>query len=173
MKLAVFRVPAVALAACLTLPAISFAEQPAPTPQVNPMMQGGNMHPGGGMMGNPGMNHQAEHERLHEMLKLTPDQEGAWQTFNTAMQPPRDMAQQEQVDWSKLTTPQRADKMLAMVKARAQQMEANVSALKTFYAKLTPEQQKTFDDFHAQRMMNHPMGGAMGGPMRPEAPPAK
>ena len=76
-------------------------------------------------------------------LKITAPQEGAWNTFTAAMQPSghswgqRDMTAQR-AELAKLTTPERIDKMREMRTQRAE-------ATKTFYATLTPEQQKTFD----------------------------
>ena len=52
-------------------------------------------------------------------------------------------------EWAKLTTPERADKMLERSKAHQAQQAEHVAALKEFYAVLTAEQKKVFDDFHA------------------------
>jgi Spy/CpxP family protein refolding chaperone len=52
-------------------------------------------------------------------------------------------------DWTKLKAPERAEKMLEMAKARQARMAEHVTALKALYAVLTPEQQKTFEDFHS------------------------
>jgi protein CpxP len=129
------------LAASLSLPAISFADHGCP------------YHMGDSMMRDHRMDHQAEQEKLHKLLNLTAAQEGAWKTFTETMKPPHDMAKHDSTDWSKLTTPERADRMLESSRKREQQMEANVAAMKTFYAKLTPAQQKIFDDFHSKHMM--------------------
>ena len=86
--------------------------------------------------------------KLKAALKLTPDQEAAWSAFvvRTAPEPRmngQDRAQRE--DWSKLTTPERLDKMQARHAERGEQMAKRFEATKSFYAALTPEQQKTFD----------------------------
>ncbi len=89
------------------------------------------------------------HKQLHDALKLTPDQEGAWKKFIDS-EPP--MAKAEPVkpeEWAKLTTPQRADKMLERMREHQSRMFEQVTALKDFYDVLTPEQKKTFDDFHS------------------------
>jgi len=105
--------------------------------------------------------HQAE---LKAKLKLTPAQEGAWTAFTASMQPPVHAARPDRAamkaEFDKLTTPQRIDKMREL---RAQRMAAMNAAMdkrgdatKTFYAALSPEQQKTFD--------SQPMGrGGHGG----------
>jgi Spy/CpxP family protein refolding chaperone len=52
-------------------------------------------------------------------------------------------------DMAKLTTPERAEKMLESMKERQAQQVEHVAALKDFYAVLTSEQKKVFDDFHS------------------------
>ena len=93
-------------------------------------------------------------------------------------------------DWSQLTTPQRLDKMQALRAERDAAMAKRIEAVKTFYAALTPEQQKVFDTqahggFHRAGMKGeHRMGGkgghgghrgmgAMGGGMGCDGPGAK
>lgn len=102
---------------------------------------------------------QQRQKQLHDALKLTPDQEGAWKKFTESMQPPARPERGEPGEWAKLTTPERADKMLEWSKKRQDRMTEHVAALKSFYGVLTPEQQKTFDDFHAG-----PRGGRRGPP---------
>jgi Spy/CpxP family protein refolding chaperone len=54
----------------------------------------------------------------------------------------RDMSRE---DWAKLTTPERLDKMQALKAERDARMDKRIDATKSFYAALTPEQQKVFD----------------------------
>jgi Spy/CpxP family protein refolding chaperone len=129
-----------AVAACLVLPTMSMAGEYCPH------NMGGGM--GYGMMGGGRM---MNHEALHKSLKLTADQETAWKTFSETMMPGKPMMS-DKMDWNKLTTPERADKMLEFSKQHEQNMAEHVAAMKTFYAVLTPAQQKIFDDFHADRM---------------------
>jgi Spy/CpxP family protein refolding chaperone len=91
--------------------------------------------------------------RLKEALKLNPNQENAWQEFTAAMQPPKAAPAQrlDRAEWDKLTTPQRMEKMQALRNEREAAMSKRMEAVKKFYATLTPEQQKTFDEQH-QRM---------------------
>ena len=101
--------------------------------------------------------HQAQ---LKEALKLTPAQDTAWKEFTASMQPPQTPAQRlDRAEWEKLTTPQRMDKMQALRAEREAHMKQRVEAVKKFYATLTPEQQKTFDEQH-RRMGRH--DGAKG-----------
>lgn len=108
---------------------------------------------------------QQHQKRLHDALKLTPDQEGAWKKFVDSNQPPARTERGEPGDWAKLPAPERAEKMLEFAKKRQERMAEHVAALKTFYAVLTPEQQKTFDEFHAG-----PRGGRRGPAGQPGTP---
>lgn len=111
---------------------------------------------------------------LKAKLKITPQQEGAWTAYTAALQPPahgpRPTAEQR-AEFDKLTTPQRIDKMRAMRSERMAQMSAAMDkrdeATKTFYAALSPEQQKIFDAEHLKR--GH-RGEGRGGPRGPQAP---
>ena len=101
-------------------------------------------------------------------LKITPAQEGAWTSFTTAMLPPANMGgrltPEQRAEFDKLTTPERIDKMRAMRTQRMTEMNAAMdkrgAATKTFYAALTPEQQKVFDAEHKK----HGPHGGRGGP---------
>lgn len=117
---------------------------------------------------------EQHHKMLHDALKLSADQEPAWKTLIDSEQHRPATGAVPADDWSKLNAPQRAEKMLEMTKARQEQMNQHVTALKAFYATLSPEQQKTFEDFHAG-----PRSGMRGkqGPGAPKldkaAPPSK
>jgi len=98
--------------------------------------------------------HRAErmeqhHQKLHAALKLTPDQEGAWKKLMDSERPGAKAEPGKSEDWAKLTTPERAERMLERMKLRQAHLAEHVAAIKDFYAVLTPEQKKTFDDFHA------------------------
>lgn len=99
----------------------------------------------------PGRARRFQGGKLKEQLKLTEAQEAAWKQFTDAMHPPAPPAPQERVDWSKLTTPQRLDRMQELADKHHAAMRQRHDAIRTFYAQLTPEQQKIFDDFHARR----------------------
>lgn len=94
-------------------------------------------------------NMEKHHKKLHAALKLTPEQEGAWKKFTDAKKPMPMAESEKNDDWSKLTAPERADKMLERMKAHEKLMTDHIAALKEFYAVLTPEQKKTFDQTHS------------------------
>lgn len=92
---------------------------------------------------------QQHQQKLHDLLKLSPEQEMAWKKLaasETGMSRPAPEGEQA---WAKLTTPERGEKRLAFMKANQLLMAEHVAAIKDFYAVLTPEQKVIFDDFHA------------------------
>ena len=92
---------------------------------------------------------EQHHKKLHAALKLTADQETAWKKLMDSEQPMAKMPPAKPEDWAKLTTPERADKMLERMQEHQAREVGHVAALKEFYAVLTPEQKKAFDDFHS------------------------
>ena len=130
---------------------------------------------GPGMRGGDIWEHRVErmaqqHQKLHDALKLTPDQDSAWKKFMDSEHPMAKPEPGKPEDWAKLTTPERADKMMERMREHQSRMFEHLVALKDFYAVLTPEQKKTFDDFHAA-----PRTGmrAKPGPRPSESAPAK
>jgi hypothetical protein len=101
--------------------------------------------------------HAKHLEELKASLKLKPEQESQWTTFATSMKPPS-TAQNRMAfaDMDKLTTPERIDKMTALKTQRDVEMQKRGEATKTFYASLSDEQKKTFDQHTAKFM--HRMG---------------
>lgn len=86
---------------------------------------------------------------LKVMLKLTPQQEGAWDAFSSAAQPSAEALQQRvsmRTDLRTLPTPERIDRMRELRRVRDAAMDQRFDATKTFYAQLSGEQQKTFDE---------------------------
>ncbi|MDP2262352.1 MAG: Spy/CpxP family protein refolding chaperone [Hydrogenophaga sp.] len=128
---------------------------------------------------------RAEHQaQLKAALNLKPEQEPAWNAFLARTAPAARPAAAPAEDWSKLTTPQRLDKMQAMQAERQAEMAKRIDATKSFYAALTPEQQQVFDTqshggmqrtgskgghgahhgmHHGAGMSGGKMGGMMGG----------
>jgi len=90
---------------------------------------------------------EQHHKQLHDALKLTAEQEAGWVKLTASEQPVAGATQTE--DWSKLTAPERAEKMLELSKAHQERMTGHVAALKAFYDTLTAEQKKIFEDSHA------------------------
>ena len=126
-----------------------------------------------GPMGAKGMGaHRAErmeqhHRKLHDALKLNAEQEVAWKKLIESEHPMgkgrRDAAKAG--DAATLTTPERAERMLEHMKAHQAAMTEHIVVLKAFYAQLSPEQQKSFDDAHR--------GGRRGGMRAKAMEPAK
>ncbi|MDD5056436.1 MAG: Spy/CpxP family protein refolding chaperone [Sideroxydans sp.] len=111
---------------------------------------GGPMMGGGSMKG--GMNiermqkmHDARMTNLHDKLKLTSKQEAAWKKF-AAFDPVRGTNRPDPAEMDKLNAPQRMEKGLERMREMETKMAEHLAVLKEFYAVLTPEQQKVFDD---------------------------
>ena len=87
-------------------------------------------------------------DQIHDALRLRPDQEQAWQIFQQASRPtPQDEARQRDAfqRMGSLQAPQRFDLSIQMMRSDLDQMERQASALKAFYATLSPDQQAAFD----------------------------
>jgi len=82
--------------------------------------------------------------RLHDALKLTSAQEAAWTQFSNKMKPVN-MDNSRTQDWKGMSTPDRLDKMLANMKSREKTMSERAANVRSFYAALSQEQQRTFD----------------------------
>ncbi|WEF32516.1 Spy/CpxP family protein refolding chaperone [Pseudoduganella chitinolytica] len=103
---------------------------------------------------------RAEHfaqrqQKLHDALKLTETQETAWNTYIAAIKPQTPTGRPDRVDFNSLPAPERMEKRLALLRERLAKQEARLAALKTFYAVLTPEQQKTFDQATVRQGRHH------------------
>lgn len=103
---------------------------------------------------------------LKEALKITPEQEAAWLAFVARTGPAQagdktTAPRMSREQWRQLTTPERLDRMAAMKAERDAAMAKRMDATRSFYASLSPEQQKVFD----QRGMGTGKGrhGGMGG----------
>ena len=83
---------------------------------------------------------------LHDKLKLNASQEKAWLAFIAEGKELRPKKRHDPLEFAGLTAPQRMEKMLDGMHDREARMEKMLGALKTFYAVLTPQQQKIFDD---------------------------
>lgn len=105
---------------------------------------------GGPMMG--GMSsermekiHDTRMGALHDKLKLTAKQEDAWKKF-AAFDPVWAANRPDPAEMSKLNAPQRMEKALERMRAMEAKMAEHLATLKEFYAVLTAEQQKIFDE---------------------------
>lgn len=111
--------------------------------------------------------HDQRMERLKTLLQITPAQEAAFKAYVARTEPTPPKAPAATEDWSQLTTPQRLDKMQALHNERQAEMAKRIDATKSFYAQLTPAQQKSFDTLdrgfqRAGMKGEHRMGGQGG-----------
>lgn len=107
--------------------------------------------------------HMAKRQaELHDALKLSASQEQAWASFVASHKPAERMQRPDRAQWAGLSAPQRMEKMIEMHKQRTARMEERLAALNTFYATLSPEQKRVFDQ---QSMRHHGRGqhGMHGG----------
>ena len=87
---------------------------------------------------------------LKQKLQLSSGQEAGWATYVGALQPNR-AQRPDRAEFTKLSTPDRIDRMHELRVARMAEMDKRGDATKTFYAALTAEQKKVFDDETARR----------------------
>lgn len=92
---------------------------------------------------------------LKQKLQVTPAQEAAWTAYAAAMQPPTAFTRPERGEFERLTTPERIDRMRTLRAARAAEIDRRGEATKTFYAALSSEQKKIFDDLSLRRGHGH------------------
>lgn len=101
---------------------------------------------------------------LKQQLQLSPGQEGAWNDFIEQMQPrPGERLRIDREQMARLTTPERIDRLRALRDQRNAEMDRRAEATKAFYATLTPEQKKSFDDLTARRLQHGHGHGHRGG----------
>ena len=123
--------------------------QPGPGERGGPdraSMRGHHWHDGAGWserMKERMAQHQSE---LREKLNLSAGQQAAWQNFTAAMTPSDQWKRLDRAEWDKLSAPERMEKQLALMKEKEARMATRLEATKTFYAALTPEQQKIFNE---------------------------
>lgn len=99
---------------------------------------------------------------LKQKLQITPAQEPAWNSFTSAMKPPANMQRPDHAAIAKLSTPERIDQMRALRNQRIAEMDRRADATKSFYAALTPEQKKVFDEQALRRGGRHGEHGPRG-----------
>ncbi len=122
--------------------------------------------------------HWAEHARahaeerakaLHDLLKLRPDQEAAFQAFLASMRPSGGRMAMRERDGENanatLTTPQRLDRMAARMAKRQAEFQRRADAIRSFYAMLSADQQRAFDSMPLP--MGHDRHGGSEGRDRP------
>ena len=93
--------------------------------------------------------HAARTAALHDILAITPAQEGAWNAYQAAIRPParqdRQRGPEARGDRQSLSTPERLDRMVEHANARHADMLARANATRQFYGQLSASQKKAFD----------------------------
>jgi hypothetical protein len=155
----------VALSAATGLASATFAQEPPPG--APPPPAAGDQAQWAARM------HERMHEHglakaraLHDILNITPDEEGAFQTFITSMKPPEGQRPMDRHhdhgDMAALTTPERLDKMAARIAEHEAAFQRRADAIRHFYAVLTPAQQRAFDALGGMMGDDHRHGGHDG-----------
>lgn len=99
---------------------------------------------------------------LKDKLQITRGQESAWETWTAALKPTK-FQRPDRAAFKSMTTPERIDRIKALRSQRATEMDKRLDATKTFYAQLTPEQQKLFDQEGLRFVRGgHQRGGHFG-----------
>jgi periplasmic protein CpxP/Spy len=84
--------------------------------------------------------------QVHDKLKLNTNQEAAWNAYIAKIKPADVPKRPDRAEIDKLPTPERMDRMLGFMKEGEKRMADRAAATKEFYAVLTPEQRKIFDE---------------------------
>lgn len=84
---------------------------------------------------------------LHDQLKLTGTQESAWHRFIAKMKADEHAEKPQGSELAKLTTPDRLDHRLVIMKTKLKTMEFRAQAVNEFYDQLNSGQQQAFDEF--------------------------
>ena len=92
---------------------------------------------------------------LHDKLKLNANQESAWNAYIAKIRPTDMPKRPDRAEIDKLSAPERMEKMLGFMKEGEKRMADHLAATKEFYAVLTPEQQKTFNDEFGRGRRRH------------------
>lgn len=98
---------------------------------------------------------------LKQILQITPQQEGAWSTWTSNLRPPQ-FQRPSRVEFARMTTPERIDRIRALRAQRNAEMDKRLEATKTFYGTLTAEQKRLFDA-EGNRFMRGGRGAGMRG----------
>ncbi len=154
----------IALAVSALLASGAIMAEPPQDPPPGPGMEGPGPH--GMSEGERAEFMEFKLEKLHKALKLTQNQEAAWNDWSEkikAGQPGWKDRKKEFEGMANLPVPERMEKMLAFAKERVARLEEHLAATKAFYEKLTPEQRQTFDKEFSFGHKGHGHGGPGGG----------
>lgn len=118
-----------------------------------PGMMGGSGPRGGSgpgaATGGPVAHHEARLAFLKSELKITADQESAWEAYARQAKAQAETMESfhTQPPVTAQTTPERLEQRVEFAKQRAEQLKATSAALKNLYAVLTPEQKAIADRY--------------------------
>jgi len=157
----------IAAAALIAAAGISAQAQTPPPPPPASGMQQMHEHVREQMQKHMQERMQKRMESFKRILQITPNQEGAWNTWAAAMRPPQgamhDRAKEHEA-FEHMSTPERIDRMRQMRAQRNAEMDRRADATKALYAQLTPPQQKAFDEVSLKFMHHgHRHGGGHHG----------
>ncbi len=108
--------------------------------------------------------HEKHLEAFKTSLKLKPEQELQWAAFAGHMKPRSpEYHAMAMADMEKLSTPERIDKMAALKNQRDAEIQKRGDATKAFYATLSEDQKKTFDE-HTAKLMHRMAERHLAGP---------
>ncbi len=188
------RLGAFALVAALAAPALATAQGYGAPPPPPPAGQGaapwshGEGHHGDRRQGMQA-HEQKRLQALREILRIRPDQDGAFQAYAAALRPEPDAGGWrggepggDRAQMAQLTTPERLDRMAKMMdeheNRRRAAFERRASATKALYAALSPDQRRVMDalpELEGHDGHGWGKGGEMGpgphGGMAPPPPP--
>ena len=100
---------------------------------------------------------------LKQQLQITAAQEGAWNNWTQSMRPAANRPQRPNfVEMARMTTPQRIDRMRELRNQRNAEHDRRADATKAFYAQLSAQQQKVFDE-QSMGLFGRGGGGRHGG----------
>ena len=99
---------------------------------------------------------------LKQKLAITPAQEGAWNTWTSALKPTSHQ-RPDRAEFASLNTPERIDRMRALRAQRNAEMDKRMDATKSFYAALGADQKKVFDSESARFLAGGRHGHGHGG----------
>ncbi len=102
---------------------------------------------------------QAQIQHLREALRLRPDQQDAWRAYQSAIAPdPQQAAAARQAGllMPNLPTPRRLALIRAQMQASLTAFDRVAQAVDAFYAGLSPDQQRIFDEQTAQQGQGQP-----------------
>ncbi|HSV81951.1 MAG TPA: Spy/CpxP family protein refolding chaperone [Ramlibacter sp.] len=159
---------AVALLAALGVSAIAQVQPQTPPPPAGARAGDAAAHRGGPRM-DPAQRQEVRQLRLERRLaalklrlQIAPTQEAAWNTWTTALKPPAMQPRPSPVEFERMSTPERIDRIRAMRASRQAETDKRLDATKVFYGTLNADQKEVFDG-ESLRLLRGPRGGMRGG----------